>query len=870
MKKQFIFSVSLLVLATFVISHARTAYEVPKNTGTITKSTAFPADQAADHSVGKLQLTVSNIGTFGDGFIGGTDPFTGRAVVGGIYPKGSDAKYVFAGAFWIGAVVGRDTLVSTGADGWTPAASELHPDVIGKGELIRRSQIDPSSDEFEGAISEEDIIAVYTDTLTDGVDLDMVENRPHKPLNIKVNESSYAWSYSYAEDFVLFDYKITNIGFERLKEVYMGIYQDADVGGAADCSQTLCYTDDICGFLHTIPETLLTSTGDECVYLDTVNIAWIADNDGDFDKNVAAPDVTATRIVRTPSDKLEVSFNWWISNGDSSQDFGPRERSGKGAWDEEFRRFNHGGLGTPGGDRNKYYVMKNREFDYDQTYTANVRVDDTLWLYPNQQLAQNFSDGFDTRYLLSFGPFEIDPGETLPISFAYVAGEGFHTSLDNFKDNLEDGYNPSEFNANLGFKDLATNARWASWIYDNPGVDTDNDGYLGETIICCNDIEIDNVTVTICDTNYITGDRVPDFAGAKPPAAPKFWISADNGKLSIRFNGFLSETTPDEFLARSTNNKVKFDFEGYRIHIARDKRAASYSVVASYDVEDYNKFIWTRPAGGGSPDWRLIDVPYSFDSLVTIYDDPDSDERFDPRNYPMHNPFAHQDSLFYFAAQDFNASEFGVDTKITKRFPNEPYPLSLEEEVPDPNELTDDGYFKYFEYQVEIENLLPTVEYWVSVTAFDFGSPKSGLPSLESAVTLGAQNAYAQFNPNQVASETSPKVYVYPNPYRLDGAYLDEGYEGRKEGQSSLPIDRVRAINFVNVPSNSIIRIYSLDGDLVREIAHDSDPTDPTANHAEWNMITRNTQLTVSGLYYWTVENVDTGEVQIGKLVIIM
>ena len=56
----------------------------------------------------------------------------------------------------------------------------------------------------------------------------------------------------------------------------------------------------------------------------------------------------------------------------------------------------------------------------------------------------------------------------------------------------------------------------------------------------------------------------------------------------------------------------------------------------------------------------------------------------------------------------------------------------------------------------------------------------------------------------------------------------------------------------------------------MREIIHDRDPADPNSTHDTWDMITRNTQSVVSGLYYWTVENTETGDVQIGKLVIIM
>ena len=72
------------------------------------------------HNIGKIGLTVSNQGHFGTGFISGrvADPLTGGQAPSCIYPYPGRLNYLFAGAFWIGAVVGRDTLVSVGADGW--------------------------------------------------------------------------------------------------------------------------------------------------------------------------------------------------------------------------------------------------------------------------------------------------------------------------------------------------------------------------------------------------------------------------------------------------------------------------------------------------------------------------------------------------------------------------------------------------------------------------------------------------------------------------------------------------------------------------------------------------------------------------------
>ncbi len=828
-----------------------------------------PVHCLVGHRVGKIELGLANNGTLGTNNAGGptSDWFTGEEVPDCQYPKNSQVEYLFSGAFWIGAIVGRDTLVSVGADGWQ-RTQEMFPDARPFGEIVRRSITDPTKPEYEYAVSEEDYVAVYMDTLTEGVDADVISGRPHTPLNIEVTQSSFAWSYSYAEDFVLFDYQIRNIGTQTLEEVYMGIYVDADVG--FDLENTQGFADDICGFLPTYP-----ASYGSIDTVETVSIAWIADNDGDLGvfftdgQEHPCPHVTATRIVRTPSDSLDISFNWWIGNGNPDRDFGPRERPFVGRLKEAMRDFGTGGLGTPEGDGNKYYSLRNQEFDYDQIYTGIKQPNDTLWLYPNQSLAANFADGYDTRYLLSFGPFDIRPDQTLPISFAYVGGENLHSDENNVANLPGD---PDAYYRNLDFSDLALNARWASWVYDNPGVDTDGDGYSGEFLIEWLDSAIDSIYPTVDpltgdpetdtawsfllpDTHWTRGDNVPDFKGASPPPAPVFWIDQSIGQLRIRFNGLLSETTRDVFSG-------DHDFEGYRVYMARDIRASSYTLIASYDREDYNRHVLNERLGT----FELLETPFTLDQIRGLFGE--GDPTYDPLAYSRTNPdtlLRPGDTIpqiFFFEPQDFNASIPGVSTPIRKIYPNQPYPTTLNPLEALPEELTEDSYLKYFEYEYTIDSLLPTVPYWVTVTAFDYGSPESGLASLETAVTLGARMAYALPDWEQVQTNNLD-AYIYPNPYRFDANYRENGFEGRVETLD--PEDRIRVLHFANLPPLCWIRIYSIDGDLVREIEH----TDRTT-HDEWNLITRNTQVVVSGLYYWTVENTETGDVQIGKLVVIM
>lgn len=903
MKRAIFLFLALVLSCTLMAptdSSARANFDKDYKFGGGGNSAAAPAFCTAAHRVGKIVLQINNNGTFGGGFAGGisSDCFTGEGVPSCEYPKNSDVQYLFAAAFWVGAVVGRDTLVSFGADGWNPGR-EMFPDEAPFGKMIKRSIIDPTKDEYEGAISEEDYIAVYTDTYTQGVDPDIVANRPHKPLNVKVTEASYAWSYSYAEDIVLFDYKITNIGTRKIENAYMGIYVDADV--CFSCDENNGFADDICGFVHTVP-----AYCSDCEYTDEVNIAWIADNDGDFNQVKPAPHVTAARIIRTPAEVLDVSFNWWISNGNAAADFGPREQAFKGRLQEDFRVMG-GQLGTPEGDANKYYTLRNQEFDYDQAFTATILPTDTLWLYPGTDAAL-FARGFDTRYLLSFGPFDINEGEVLPLSFAYFAGENFHQSIENFSSNMPQ--DPEAFYKGLNFDSLGLNSRWASWLYDNPGVDTDGDGDFGEIYICVSDSALLDSTIDEiipgtggnppdttwlydyialdADTCFITGDDVPDFKGAAPPPPPSSWsmewpdpatgalittpafrVIPSVGKLTVFFNGLRSETTRDAFSG-------EIDFEGYRVYLSRDDRETSFSLIGSYDKEDYNKFVWVEdlePRAG----FALLESPFTIDSLATLYGDDPLFNVEDPTAHSPSSPYrplGFPDSAFYFLPQDYNVSDLGGldpftysdDSPIERVYPEVGPPSTLVPAEAQPDELTDEGFFKYYEYKFEVPNLMSTVNYYINVTAFDFGSPQSDLPSLESSIVNGAVDVYPQESADSIAAKELG-VFVYPNPYRRDGGYKASSFEDPPTDK--LSAERQRRVHFVNLPPVCTIRIFTLDGDLVREWEHDSPATDPNSGHDSWDMITRNQQQVVSGLYYWTVEE-PGGETQIGKLAIIM
>jgi len=72
-----------------------------------------PNTQFNVHKIGKIAMTITNFGTLGTGYLG-TPVFEGELAPSCQYPTNSDIEYLFAGAIWIGAVIGRDTLVSVG------------------------------------------------------------------------------------------------------------------------------------------------------------------------------------------------------------------------------------------------------------------------------------------------------------------------------------------------------------------------------------------------------------------------------------------------------------------------------------------------------------------------------------------------------------------------------------------------------------------------------------------------------------------------------------------------------------------------------------------------------------------------------------
>jgi len=835
----------LLVWGQFSAVSARTGEQKEQRPFRLEKVTATPNLVNYTHRISNLWFTIQNNGVLGSFMGEEVDPETQEAAPSCEFPAGSNIEYLFECALWTGAIVDGDTLVSCSTDGWWDTR-EMYPDEAGKitGEIWLRStrpagayprnrtdvypnQIDSSSagtpqgDKFGiEAISEEDFIATYTDTHTASfVEVDPIDQRIHRPLGLEIVQKSYSWSYEYAEDFLLLDFELTNIGNQELEELWLAFHVDADV--AHNSAGSPGAQDDMTGFLQRYP----TIEGIDSLEIFT---AYVADVDGDPTGGVwdyrSCRGVSGVRVVRSPSETI--GFNWWISNINAAFDWGPQLA-------DNYRIYDDGNLGTPTGDPSRYYAISNGEFDYDQI-TCALNHESEGWLPPLSPSgnANDLANGYDTRYTYSFGPFEkISPGDTIIVTVGYICGADFHVRPDDadaFIDSPDDEALVNDYYSRLDFADFAINATWAEWVYDNPGVDTDSltdpEHYRGEFVLSPEG-----------DTIWIKGDGVPDFAGPPPPPAPSLTFRVSPGVVTVIWNSLDSENDKDTFSGLN-------DFEGYKVYWSKTGRLDDYDLLAVHDYIDYDSIYHES---GRLKKWKK--PPIRYEDLVQKH--PDIEFYAFPPYTPSNSPY---DTLYIphsfnrgFGDSDLEANYLGVELIIDSTT------TYIDPVSSDTTEVR--WYSKTF------TNLLESQALYFAVTSYDYGNPVTNLSPIESSKAINATLLY----PTATGEDITGDIFVFPNPYRIDGGYADASFED-PDHSGWTPWDR--RIYFGNLPEKCTIRIFTLDGDLVDTIEYDRS-LPGTLEFAEWNLISRNIQAVVSGLYIFSVES-ESGN-YLGKFVII-
>jgi len=792
----------------------------------LNQTSVYPGVTYGIHRNGMLWTVIHSNGIIGDVYGLRLDDYN-KVAPSFYYPRYSRKQHGYTAALWIGGVVGRDTLVSVTLDSETKQYQwilpvEFWPDEYPIGAMQVRSNLPTSSYYDEDAKAEMEFEATYCDTFEGvwWVPDNEYDRRRHRPMGLKVTQTSYSWSANYAADFIIVNYAIENIGSDTILDAWAGIqYNGCNFHRSEVPSPP---SDDIAGYIYSWPSEF-EEVGDELM-----QAIYCIDNDGnsfslpwDLIRTAAAFSIAP---LHAPGFWSRNNFNWWCHPWEGDMNWGPRQY---GSVEHPLRLY-QGELGQPRSDKDKYDMLSRSEIDY-CTYEMAVDHSRYGWLPPPDN-AGVYAKGLYPKMLTSFGPFDLYPGDGRVLTVVLSIGDDVHYNRSAFYYTF-DTLNPQPFMDQLDWTDLITNIRWAKLIYDNPGVDTDLDGDSGSYVLREESFTGDTVKV------YYEGDGVPDFRGAQAPPPPEVRVIPRDGEITIRWNGYLTETYYDPL-------SFVQDFEGYRVYIGRSASATDVSLLSSWDAEDFNVLKWDEVRDK----YVLVSLPLSLVELREAFG-----EDFNPTAYTRTDPFKYDGYLYYFEPVDYNMSDLSDPDGIHKLYPDA---------VLDTSDVDEEGRLRYYEYEFVIKDLQTTVPWFVSVTAFDFGHPPKSLDPLESNPELNMVEVFAIGQGDD--AYTDLKAFVYPNPYRVDANYAQRGLENRGDYTST---ERARRIYFANLPPRCTIKVFSLDGDLIKQIEHDEPAWSGTRTVEEWDLISRNVQAIVSGLYYWTVES-DYGT-QIGKLVIL-
>ena len=777
------------------------------------------------HNVGLLELFVCNVGRVGNGQLNGLSDQVSAGWRGG--------EYLYIGAMWIGAIA-SDNLAYVSTGGYEfELLPELNPidtmytayEGITNGNRPGFStQPDDDNDgvtdeEFLNGIDDdgdtlidEDYAAVsqqmYSCQYYDYTELAKSLNPEHRPLNVRVQQRSYAWSTSGSNEFVGFDFDIINDGFETLRQVYLGFFVDSDAG-PKDAEGY--WTDDAVALYST--DSLITDPTIGTTCEDRVSHEQVNCGEAEYNLDIMYMwDVPDDGNTATGGD-VDGYFGGMFL-GHTTDAFGVRAPA---EVEMHTARFFSGSNPYPAGDP----TNDAERYDLLQSGERSRR--------PSQQPG-------DYRYTFAAGPFaEVLPGERLQLQVAFVIGAG------------KDGMIRNAINAqriyNGAWKDvdqnLATGVDGAETCLHAlaPGepqfwrdpCDSNNvtqrtikevecipENYVDADCNCCTPITDGNETLVHWvgsvappppGTNLDPNDWDFDDPNGDPNAPSGIGVYAPDGdhKVIIQWDN-LSELTAD-VASRSIL------FTGYKV----------------WRVEG-----WNRPVGAVGPaptDWQLIaDLSY----------DPRDGEGEESESYLPKFADANFDSA---ACQESGDCELVVTGATGADSLKQYRPV---------------GYYTY----VDSAGLKNGMYYFYDVTSYSI-VPLDSLNTTELEGLPAAVEAQAVIPKwGAVEGGSLDGVFVVPNPYITGG----EANGGNPAGWDLVPSDKDPTgtrIAFAGLPDRECkIKIFTLSGVLVRTINHDG-----RSGTAFWDLISRNGQDVVSGVYLYAIEA--GNEHKIGRFVII-
>ena len=864
-------------------------------------------------NVGELHVNITNFGLIGS-YAPATCSFCDAPSAQ--WPAGSGVEYLFGAGLWVGGVLCGQQMVSTGQPemeiraetgvratlyearggevvrptGNTSAGGRRFPDIDpdDDGDFLEDEEFLNGYDDDEDGRIDEDFAQIGSQmivcTMYDNTGMATELYPDHQPMDLKIDQSAYAFESDAIDDCVALDYLITNVGTATVEDMYVGIYADPDIGprdrpNRKDDDMAGSYS----GWVQVFDETWI-----------PVSLAYMYDDDGDEGQTPGYIGVVILGYDKDPRGQAaprNVSMNAF------------RIFSG-------LRPFEQGG--EPSNDAERYEVMSQTRIMHD---IAEGR------------------EG-DYRFLISAGPFtSLAPGESLGFVAALVVGRGLEGLLRNAAETTLAYYGE--------YFDLDGDARTGRYGRESRICERDmQDGEIYEMVADMMDkscvpyeiymamprisrsdldgdrciwVNMDNCfecgrqagtectpdnryieTIWNCSSTLATDAEKKGCTGIGGEESPVNWIvgvappppgmRVRPGQRSVHvYWDDRSEMTPD---IRSN----QLDFESYRIwradnwdrpygtSVENGPASALWQLIGEYDVvnsylehlelTDGSVVVDTLPLGANTGFDPIRYVPACL-----------SDPRFEmpePGLAEAMRRVVEADTLGVFTERpSLYDSELNVVEEVAALLPWQGYPTVLDtffwttpREAAAPTHVSKAAtrFYEYVDRDVHNGFL-----YFYSVTATDheifthtdqtvdlLGPGLAGSPSASfEVVRPGTQ---AQTIEDRIGRGVD--IYVYPDPATREA--LEEFQSLHPDSDDPTGV----RVCFANLPeAENVVEIYTLDGDLVQTLDHDG-----TGGYGEicWNLVSRNGQQVASGIYLYSVVSRDRRfDDFLGKFVVI-
>ncbi len=837
-------------------------------------------------NVGQAQLNITNFGLIG------SQPGTRQSYSDApsmMWPAGSGVDYLWSAGLWFGAIKNGVPAVSTGQyelefrpDAQDPLATiytsrqgepggARYPDPNfddDKDGLVNEDPKNGKDDDGDGKIDEDyaaignqDFRCLYTDYSPQAI-----EAYPdHEPLHIDVVQETFQWEDEAVDDFIGFQFTITNTGVAPLDDIYLGFFADPDCGPRGGVQIA---NDDLPGYWSG------TVRAQDGSYV-PLSIAYCYDADGDAGVTTGY-------------------FGMFMLNHDTDP---TGETAPKAVGITSFQNFSGSATfdrgGDPTNDSERYELMSRHAYD--------------SFPQPGQ------GRGNDYRILIATGPFAgLEPTQSLEFQAAFVMGEGFEgmrrnaiqAALTYYGADFDRDANPDTgikgreskiciddfgprgasnpiFSLFVDCTDSLAIAQGRAVFIEPKDLDDDGCIYIdadcdferartGQDIRglsespCLQDGEgVDNSYLAGCTGVLGKEYKVPWLVGLAP-SAPTMRLWQTNNRVHVFFNN-KSELENDVRLQKK-------DFESYRIwradnwdrpygsSVNNGPESKLWRLIAEYDLVD--SFTTVRSISGGldevterlplGPNTGLDPIRYT-----PLVNRPGSYEAAKYKDLA-----ALIDQILNENRQKLNPSTLlryrkadGTITDIGMAYPQLGNWECCYDQV-------DTLYWSKLDPQVQFYEYVDTdvhngIYYFYAVTASDFtvDQSKTELTPTGPGLVGDPQSNFAFASPKSVAQTPEDRkanganIYVVPNPATRQSLSEFSQLYPNSDDPTGVRVE------FRNLPrSKNTVKIFTLSGDLVAEIPHDGRDGDGSVS---WNLVSRNGQEIVSGIYLFSVESDD-------------